>query len=76
MIRVDMDKAKAIAHTIRREQRAKEFAPLDDQIAKQIPGWEGAEAQRQVIRDKYTAIQDAIEAAGDVHALNGVMAQM
>ena len=76
MIRVDMGKAKAIAHTIRREERAKEFAPLDDQIAKQIPGWEQAEAQRQVIRDKYSAIQDAIEAAGDVPALNGAMAQM
>lgn len=76
MIKVDIDKAKAIAHTIRREERSKEFAPLDDMIAKQIPGWEGAEAQRQVIREKYNAIQDAIEAAGDVPALNGVMAQL
>lgn len=76
MIKVDMTKAKAIAHTIRREERSKEFAPLDDMIAKQIPGWEQAEAQRQAIRDKYTAIQDAIEAAGDVPALNGAMAQL
>jgi len=76
MIKVDMDKAKGIAHTIRREKRAKEFAPLDDQIAKQIPGWEQAEAQRQVIRDKYSAIQDAIEAAGDVAALNSILVRL
>lgn len=76
MIKVDINKAKAIAHNIRREERAKEFAPLDDMIAKQIPGWENAESQRQAIRDKYTAIQDAIEAAGDVPALNGAMAQL
>ena len=76
MIKVDMTKAKAIAHTIRREERSKEFAPLDDMIAKQIPGWERAEAQRQAIREKYNAIQDAIEAAGDVPALNGAMAQL
>ena len=76
MIKVDMTKAKAIAHAIRREERSKEFAPLDDMIAKQIPGWEGPEAQRQAIREKYSAIQDAIEAAGDVPALNGAMAQL
>lgn len=76
MIKVDMTKAKAIAHTIRREERSKEFAPLDDMIAKQIPGWEQAETQRQAIREKYSAIQDAIEGANDVPALNGAMAQL
>ena len=76
MIKVDINKAKNIAHSIRRQQRSKEFAPLDDLIAKQIPGWEGAEAKRQVIRDKYAVLQDDIDAAGDISALNGAMAQL
>lgn len=64
MIVVNMDKAKAIGHDIRREKRAEEFAPYDDAIAKQIPGqMEGAEAARQVIRDKYAVIQTQIDAA-------------
>lgn len=65
MIRVNIDKAKAIGHDIRRKQREKEFAPLDTVIMKQIPGKDAqaAEAERQVIRDKYTAIQAEIDAA-------------
>lgn len=76
MIKVDINKAKNIAHNIRRQQRSKEFAPLDDLIAKQIPGWEGAETQRQAIRDKYAALQDDINAAGDVAALNSVLVRL
>ena len=65
MIKVNMDKAKNIGHETRRALRAKEFAPLDDQIAKQIPGLSFAqiEEQRQAIRDKYAEIQTAIDAA-------------
>ncbi|CAB4157264.1 hypothetical protein UFOVP682_16 [uncultured Caudovirales phage] len=65
MIRVNIDKAKAIGHDIRRANREKEFAPLDTVIMKQIPGKDAqaAEAERQVIRDKYTAIQAEIDAA-------------
>ena len=61
----DLDKCKAIGHDKRRAARAEEFAPLDDVIAKQIPGVDAvkAEASRQVIRDKYSDIQDAIDAA-------------
>lgn len=76
MIKVDIDKAKGIAHNIRRQQRSKEFALLDDLIAKQIPGWEGAEAKRQVIRDKYAVLQDDIDAAGDISALNSVLVRL
>lgn len=62
MIIVNLDKAKAIGHDIRREERAKEFAPLDIQAT--IPAKaEEAEAARQVIRDKYAAIQQEIDAA-------------
>lgn len=61
---IDITKAKAIGHDMRRAARAAEFAPYDDAIAKQIPGqMEGAEAARQAIRDKYVTIQAAIDAA-------------
>ena len=65
MIIVNIDKAKAIGHEIRRATREKEFAPLDTVIMKQIPGKDAqaAEAERQVIRDKYAAIQAEIDAA-------------
>ncbi len=64
MITINIDKAKAIGHDLRRLKRAEEFQPYDDAIAKQIPGqMEGAEAARQAIRDKYAAIQADIDAA-------------
>ena len=64
MIIINIDKAKGIAHDMRRAARAEEFKPFDDAIAKQIPGqMEGAEAQRQIIRDKYVGIQAAVDAA-------------
>lgn len=65
MIRINLDKAKAIGHDIRRQERAKEFAPLDEVIMKQIPGkdYNQAEAQRQAIREKYANIQQQIDAA-------------
>ena len=61
----DIDKCKFIGHDKRRAARAEEFAPLDEVIAKQIPGVDAvkAEASRQVIRDKYSDIQDAIDEA-------------
>lgn len=65
MIVVNIDKAKTIAHDMRRAARAEEFKPYDDAIAKQIPGndFAQAEAARQAIRDKYAAIQTQIDAA-------------
>lgn len=64
MITINIDKAKAIGHDMRRAARAEEFKPYDDAIAKQIPGqMEGAEAARQAIRDKYVAVQTAIDSA-------------
>jgi len=64
MIVINVTKAKAIGHDMRRAARAKEFAPYDEAIAKQIPGQaDGAEAARQAIREKYAAIQTAIDAA-------------
>ena len=64
MITINIDKAKAIGHDLRRAARADEFKPHDEAIAKQIPGqMEGAEAARQAIRDKYAVIQTQIDSA-------------
>ena len=61
---IDVNKAKLIGHDMRRAARAEEFKPYDEAIAKQIPGqMEGAEAARQVIREKYAAMQTQIDAA-------------
>jgi hypothetical protein len=61
---IDIDKAKAIGHDMRRAARAEEFKPYDEAIAKQIPGQaDGAEEARQAIREKYAAIQTEIDAA-------------
>jgi hypothetical protein len=65
MIRINVDKAKQIAHDIRRQQRAAEFAPHDEVIAKRIPGVveADAEAARAAIRAKYAVMQTEIDAA-------------
>lgn len=76
MITINVTKAKAIAHDIRREARTKEFEPYDNAIAKQIPGqMESAEAQRQLIREKYSAMQTAIDTASTVDEIKAVMPQ-
>lgn len=61
----DIDKCKEIGHDRRRQQRAEEFKPHDEVIAKQIPGADAtvAEEARQQLRDKYALIQDVIEGA-------------
>ena len=65
MITINVTKAKAIAHDMRRAARAAEFAPHDEVIAKRIPGTVEAEAEaaRAAIRAKYAAMQAEIEAA-------------
>lgn len=65
MINIDLDKAKAIGHDIRRTKRAEEFAPLDKVIAARIPGADidKLEAERQAIRDNDAEVQAAINAA-------------
>jgi hypothetical protein len=65
MIIVNMGKAKAMAHDMRRAARAEEFKPHDEVIMKQIPGVdaEAAEVARQAIREKYAAMQADIDTA-------------
>lgn len=61
-VTVNLEKAKEIGHTIRRAERAKEFAPLD--VKATIPSEAAAaESARQAIRDKYAVIQSEIDAA-------------
>ena len=73
MITINIDKAKAIAHDIRRAARAEEFKPLD--VKATIPAVAAeAEAARQAVRDKYAQIQADIDAATTVDKLKTVMA--
>ena len=64
-ITVNIDKAKAIAHTIRRDNREQAFAPFDAVIMKQIPGVSAiqAESERQAIRVADAVRQASIDAA-------------
>lgn len=65
MITINIDKAKAVGHQIRREKRSEEFKPYDEIISKQLPGAASveAEAARQAIREKYAQIQALVDAA-------------
>lgn len=72
MITINIDKAKDIAHAKRREARSAEFAPLD--IKATIPSEAtAAEAARQAVRDKYTAMQTAIDSASTVDEIKAAM---
>lgn len=75
MITVNLDKAKTIAHDIRRAARSAEFAPLD--IKATIPSEAAAaEAARQAVRDKYAAVQSQIDAAPGVNELKAIVEQL
>ena len=78
MIVINIDKAKGIAHDIRRAKRAEEFAPYDEVIMKQIPDANAteAEASRQAIRDKYATIQTNIDAIADVESLTTLVNEL
>jgi len=74
MITINITKAKTIAHDKRREARSAEFAPLD--IKATIPfEATAAEAARQVVRDKYAAMQTAIDTASTVDEIKAAMPQ-
>lgn len=71
----DLDKVKEIAHGMRRAAREAELKPLDDVIAKQIPGRsaQDAEAARAAIRAKYAAAQVEIDAAKSVDEVRAAL---
>jgi hypothetical protein len=72
MIVVNLDKAKSIAHDVRRAARAEEFKPLD--IKATIPSESAAaEVARQAIRDKYATMQTAMDGATTVDELKTLL---
>ena len=72
MITININKAKTIAHDKRRLARSAEFAPLD--IKATIPSEAtAAEAARQVVRDKYAAMQVLIDAATTADEIKSAM---
>ena len=77
MVRINLNKAKEIAHERRRIAREKEMKPFDDVIAKQIPGRDSADAenQRKILRVKYDRIQEEIDIAIDITSLKEVTSQ-
>ena len=72
MITVNVDKAKFIAHEVRRAKRTEEFAPLD--VKATIPSEAvAAEEARAAIRAKYATVQGNIDAAADVATLKTIV---
>ena len=72
MITINVDKAKGIAHEVRRAKRTEEFAPLD--VKATIPSEAvAAEEARAAIRAKYEGVQTSIDAAADVDALKAIV---
>lgn len=78
MIVINLNKAKEIAHSIRREKRAEEFKPFDEVIMKQIPGNDlvQAETARQAIREKYAVLQENINSSSTVEELKTCLSSM
>jgi hypothetical protein len=75
LVIVDLNAAKEICHTKRREVRAAEFAPWDTKAT--IPAEaDHAETQRQDIRVKYAAIQENIDASEDAAELGSIYAAL
>ena len=69
---VDLDKAKEIAHNVRREVRNEKFAPLD--IKATIPTEAvAAEAARQVIRDDDALLQASMDNAISAEELKALL---
>ncbi|AUR87574.1 hypothetical protein NVP1101O_163 [Vibrio phage 1.101.O._10N.261.45.C6] len=63
MIKLDIEKAKQIAHEVRRQDRAVKMQPLDEIISKQIPdsNLNDVEKSREVVREVNAKVQLEIE---------------
>ena len=72
MITINMNKAKVIAHDVRRSVRNADFAPLD--IKATIPHEaEAAEASRAAIRSADATLQVSMDAATTADELKALM---
>jgi hypothetical protein len=71
-VKINLNKAKEIAHEKRRAARAEDFAPLD--IEATIPAKANqAEAAREAIRQKYAEMQAQMDAATTVDELKAIL---
>lgn len=75
MITVNIEKARLIAHDVRRAQRQEALAPLDSAYAHGIPGTNIAEieAQREAIRQANAQVQEQIDEASSVDELRAAI---
>lgn len=74
MIIVNLEKARILAHDWRRKYREDEFAPYDAIIAKQIPGQvQAAEQARVRIRERYALVQELIDEADSIDAIQAAL---
>lgn len=74
MITVNLEKAREIAHAVRRDRRKEQFQPIEERIIPGLPVEVELETQRQAIRDENAALQDKIDRADSVEALAALVA--
>lgn len=75
IVRINFEKAKEVAHKIRRQKRDSEFAPHDSVISKQIPGKASkeAEVEREKIRKKFDDLQVKINRAKTIEEITEIL---
>lgn len=74
-VTINLNKSKEISHKFRRQKRALELKQYD--LEATIPSLaEQAEAQRQIIRDKYDNIQTEIDDAEDIETLEKIVQEL
>jgi hypothetical protein len=75
VIKVNLEKAKTIAHEIRRRVRSDEFLPVDGDSAYTSLN-ETGQALREDIKAKDDAAQIAIDAAADSEELKTILGKL
>lgn len=75
LIKINIDKAKVVAHTERRIVRAKMFQPLDVEATIPTKAIE-AEAKRQEIREYFDVVQEEIDAASTPEQIKAKIDEM
>lgn len=75
---IDIDKAKEIVHTKRRNVREARMRPYDNVISRQVPGADALQAEnsRQVIRQEDAALQVVIDNSTTTDQLSAILNDM
>jgi hypothetical protein len=78
MISINIQKAKEIAHDIRRKVREEKFKVYDEIIMKQIPGndLQETELARQQVRDSFAEYQTAIDLSETAQDIKLVLSEI